>query len=105
MKTIEQQIMSRVRRIYYMRTFLSPLALKLYASGVVVVLLMSLVSVPSVLANTPSDVWSGMQYLAHALLNTEFIVQALCLSVLVFAGMVVRDALRFVRTQQIITFV
>jgi hypothetical protein len=91
METQQHNIMRRVRRVYYMKKLMHPTVLKLYGVAAVFVSLVSLVSVPNVIANTPANVWSGMQYLASALWGTELLVQALLLLIVLFAGMVVRD--------------
>lgn len=88
---ISKTVIRRVRRIYYLRKFTHPTMLKLYGTAAVVVSLISHVSIPNVLANTPGNVLDGVVYLAHALSATELAVQALCLLATVFAGMVVKD--------------
>lgn len=80
-----------MHRIYYLRKFTHPTMLKLYGAGVVSVALVSLVSIPNVVANTPGNVLDGALYLANALSATELAVQALCLLAAVFTGMVVKD--------------
>jgi len=96
MKTLEQQVMSRVRRIYYLRKLTGPTALKAYALLTLTVWLASLVSVVNVLSNMPSVTapLSLMHFLASAVLQTEVVVQALLVGGCVLVVLVVRDIVR-----------
>jgi sterol desaturase/sphingolipid hydroxylase (fatty acid hydroxylase superfamily) len=101
METQQHHIMRRVRRVYYMKKLIHPTVMKLYGVGAVLGGLLSLVSVPSVLANTPGNVWSGMQYLASALWGTDLVVQVLLLLIILFTGMVMRDLVVFFTHQNL----
>lgn len=96
MEQLEQNIMNQVRRVHTLRRLMRPVVLKLCGFMVLTTALFSVVSVPSVLANTPSDLSSALVYLALSLMGTTAMVQTLCLSACTFAGMVVRDAVLLV---------
>lgn len=96
MKTLEQNVMARVRRIYYLRKLTGPTALKAYALGALVVWLASLVSLVNVFANMPSlaTPLSLVRFFASAVLQTEVAVQAVLVGAVVLAGLMVRDIVR-----------
>jgi hypothetical protein len=102
MKTLEQKIMPRVRRIYYLRKLTGPTALKAYALGALAVWLASLVSVVNVLTNMPSVMTpvSLVRFLASAALQTEVAVQALLLGVGILVALMVRDIARNTKDEQ-----
>ena len=93
MKTLEQKIMARVRRIYYLRKLFGPTAVKLYTMFGIVAGLFSLVSVANVVANMPGlDAPSeAAAYLTQAALHTEGTVQLLLAGFVVVAGLMIRD--------------
>jgi len=103
MTTLEQKVMARVRRIYYMRKLFGPTAIKLYTMSGILVGLLSLVSVANVLANmsslkAPSD---AILYLSRAALQTEPVVQLLLVGLALMLALMVRDILRTFRSVRV----
>ncbi|MCW9054859.1 MAG: hypothetical protein OQJ98_02675 [Candidatus Pacebacteria bacterium] len=96
MKTFEQKIMARVRRIYYLKKVVNPLMLKLYGVGVLSIGVVSLVSVRNVFMNMPAltDVGSMYNFTTTALMHTEVTVQFVFGTLIVLAVLIVRDAAR-----------
>lgn len=97
---IQNNVMRHVRRIYYLRKILHPTLIKIYGGTLFLSGLASLVSIPSVLANTPMNLSGALRYLVGSLVSTDVVVQTLCLSLVVITGMVMRDMVRRVPTHR-----
>lgn len=99
MKTLEQKIMTRVRRIYYLRKATSPTALKLYGLCGIMMGLLSAVSVANVYANMPSPLAPihFLSFLSAAIRNTELMVQFLLAGLCAFSALLVYDIVRTAR--------
>ena len=88
--------MNRIRRIYYIRKVVNPLALKIYTLSFALIGLSFLVSVKNVIANMPSllDINSIYTFTSSAFLYTEPSVQI----ILAIAGVsllwLIRDIVR-----------
>jgi len=105
MKTLEQKVMARVRRIYYLRKFMGPTAMKAYGLVVLTLTLSSLVSLVNVYANMPS-LFTPMQFasfLMNAALQTELAVQLILLGLATLIALFIRDVLATGRMQAIPT--
>lgn len=96
MKTLEQTVMARVRRAYYMRKLVGPTALKAYGLVVCAFGLFSAVSIVNIVANMPSVTTPAAfgSFLLKAVTNTEVVVQLLLVGAVVAAVMLVRDIVR-----------
>lgn len=96
MKTLEQKIMSRVRRIYYLRKLMGPTAIKAYALVALTLALVSLVSVVNVVTNMPSVTapLSMVRFFTSAVLKTEAAVQVLLVGLCLLAVLMARDIVR-----------
>jgi len=99
MKTLEQKVMARVRRMYYIRKAVSPTALKMYTLVGTALGLVSLVSVTNVIANMPSplSMLNFFSFFSSAFRNTEATVQVLFAGLCVFTALVLRDVFQAVR--------
>lgn len=93
MKTLEQRILARVRRIYYLRKLTGPTALKAYGLVVLSFTLVSLVSLVHVVSNMPSVTApaSLVRFMAAAVLHTEWSVQAILMALVALLALMVRD--------------
>ena len=99
MKTLEQRVMTRVRRIYVMRKLFGPTAVKLYTMFGITAGLFSLVSVANVIANMPplTAPTQSMTYLVRAALHTEPSVQLLIMAFILMMVLMMRDIMRSTR--------
>lgn len=93
MKTIEQNIMARVKRIYYLRKVFQPTLLKVYGFGVLATVLTSVVSLTNVYANMPplTAPTAFANFFFGALAHTELFVQVLLIGLVVTICMLGRD--------------
>jgi hypothetical protein len=98
MKTLEQKIMSRVKRIYYLRMLTGTNAMRAYALIVLGAVLASLVSLVNVVANMPSlaSPASVARFLADAALHTETAVQVVLVGFFSLVAWMARDFLWYV---------
>ncbi|MBP9760266.1 MAG: hypothetical protein KBD24_02750 [Candidatus Pacebacteria bacterium] len=101
MKTLEDKILARVRRMYLVRKFFAPTALKAYSLGLCVMMLGYFVSIVHVVANMPSLTTPGALtfFIVNALTHTEIVVQILFAVACVAILMLVRDFIRGVEGQ------
>lgn len=81
---LRRRIMRRVYAIWFAKKLLSPKAVKAYIFTGLVVQVLGVVSVRSVIANSPSlfDIPHTSQFLGNAFVNTDVVVQ-LSLSALI----------------------
>lgn len=92
-------IMRRVRFIFRVRQFVTPVTVKVAFVAVLAVVGSAFVSVQSVLLNMPSveNVSEFLRFLSSAFVKTEFIVQAVVLATALIGVLVLRDLIRNVR--------
>ena len=102
MKTLEDKILTRVRRIYFLHRVFAPTALKAYGLAMCALMLLSIVSVVSVIDNMPAITAPGAlgAFLMRALLHTELVVQILLVGFIFAVVMLVRDLVRGVGKQR-----
>ena len=101
MKSIEQKVMKKVRRVYYLRKATSITALRLYGTIALTALFGSLVSIQSVWANMPplmSPV-NVLDFLYRAVVNTDLAVQGIGIGLALLTVLLVRDIVRGVRSE------
>jgi hypothetical protein len=100
MKTLEQKVMARVHRIYYLRKATGPTALKLYGLCGIMAGLLSVVSVANVFANMPSPLSPVhlVAFFTSAFKNTELMVQLLVAGLCTIIALFVYDIVRTART-------
>lgn len=93
---MEQKIMNRVKRIYYLRKVINPVALKVYGLAACTATLFSVVSIMNIYANMPSPLAPGafMSFVMNALSHTEGLVQVLIVGIVATALMLGRDLMR-----------
>ncbi len=93
---IEVTVMRRVRVLSFLRTLVSPAALRLYALATFSVLLTSMVSVSNILSNVPNVVEYErfLTYVVVAFTHTELPVQLIVVASALIGMMVLRDVVR-----------
>jgi len=75
---LKKRVMRHIYLIYLLRQCASPIAFRVYALGLFVVGLFSLVSVENVIANVPDAGLSALyEFVSYAVVNTEYSVQVL----------------------------
>jgi hypothetical protein len=94
MKTLEQKVMARVKRMYYLRMVVNPTSLKLYGLAALAGTLLSVVSVASVYANLPGSPLAALSYIGRALIETELVVQCALSGALLLGLLLLRDVVR-----------
>ena len=94
--TLEQKIMKRVVRTYYLKKAFNPLMFKVYALGVAFVGISSLVSVSNVFKNMPSllEVGSVYTFIHSAITNTELSVQLVLGVAVIVSALLIRDTIK-----------
>ncbi|MBL7045768.1 MAG: hypothetical protein ISR99_01940 [Parcubacteria group bacterium] len=94
-KELENKIMRRVTRMYYLKKVINPVMLKLYALAVVAGITTTLVSVKSIVANMPSlfDVGNLVYFSKYALTHTELSVQVTVALAGVVAVLIIKDSI------------
>lgn len=85
MSQISNDVMKKVKRIYWMRKFTTRQAGEAYLLLISFGVLSSFVSIPHIIANMPkASIFSVSEYMTYAATHTQFAVQillfALCLS-------------------------
>jgi hypothetical protein len=87
--------MRRVRTIYILRQIFSPTSMKIVMLFAVLKESFSVVSVPNVLANSPSllNPIASYQFFTSAFLNTELVVRILLVATLALTLWLIRDLL------------
>jgi hypothetical protein len=88
---LTNRIMRRVYAVYVLRCVLHPTLCKLYGVLVAVGGVAVFVSFGSVLQNVPSDISYFYSFFVYAFAHTEFIVQLLVVSAVLFLGWLVFD--------------
>lgn len=96
---LKKKIMRRVYTRYVMRQLLSSLALKAYIFVLLFAGVAALVSVSNVFKNMPqlSDVGGVLYFSLAAFLNTEMLVQALVVGMVIFLAILARDVATGIR--------
>jgi len=93
---LEQRIMKRVARTYYLKKVFNPLMFKVYALVVAFVGMSSFVSFTNVFRNMPPllEVQGMYTFASSAIVNTEFSVQ-LVLGIVVIVGvLLIKDTIK-----------
>ena len=95
-KELEQKIMKRVMRTYYLKKVFNPLMFKVYALVVAFIGVSSLVSVTNVFKNMPSllEVGSLYTFMSSAIANTEVSVQLVLAVAVVVGVLLIRDTIK-----------
>jgi len=93
---LKNKIMRRVRRVYYLQQILSPLLLKVYGLVIMFIGAVSLVSLKNVVVNLSNVETFGQFYsfMSAAFFNTELVVQALVLIILLLVALMIRDIIK-----------
>ena len=96
---LKNRVIRRVRRIYYLRVFINPLTLKIYALGLLGGLASLAVSIPDVIRNAPTftDLEALYTFSTFSLTHTEVAVQLMVLVALAVFLWLVRDIARSLR--------
>jgi hypothetical protein len=104
MSNIEAVVMARVRRVFLMRKFLNPTALKVYSATLLYVGLVSMVSIANVYANMPSLMTPNelFTFMLRAMLNTEIVVQCALVGFFGVVAFFVRDMVRMLKESKIL---
>ena len=92
--SLQKKIMRRIYFMYVLRKAISRRACQMYAFMTLWVMLFSVVSVTSVLANMPHQPLSLVDYTLRAFINTEVAVQFTILALMTVAAWFVVDVVR-----------
>ena len=93
---LEQKIMKRVMRMYYLKKVFNPLMFKVYALTIAFIGMSSLISVTNVFKNMPSlfEVGNLLRFTSNAITNTELSVQLVLGVVVVVGVLLTRDTIK-----------
>src|SRR3989344_442874 len=99
-RSLKNNIMRRVRFIYWFRKATSPIAVQTYVLSFFVVQLLRFVSMPHVVANMPSvlNPAAFVEFHTASFLNTEPPVQILAVGALSLGSWLTRNLMRDVRS-------
>lgn len=101
---MKNDVMNRVKSIYYMRTVVRPLLIKAGLFLVAVIAISSLVSIPNIISNMTQSQKDYVSYLFEAFLQTKLVVQVVLVMATIFFALFVQDLIKNLKYLKSIRF-
>ena len=95
---LKRRIMLRVYLLFFIRKLKNPVSLKLFTLVFSFIIIGSIVSIQSVIANTPHNLLGFYHFGSSAVLNTKTLVKIIMLFLIGAGVLLIKDLFDYIRT-------